>query len=250
MQTKQPKVNSEWREVTLGEICDLNGGSVFPRALQGKISGEYPFAKVSDMNLPANTIRIQGANNWVDEDDIPQLKAKPLPAGATIFAKIGEALKQNRLRFLVRPTIVDNNMMGAIPLTEHIDPQFLFYALSQFDFGEIAGGTALPYLTIRDVSSLSFYLPSLPEQRAIAHILGTLDDKIELNRRMNQTLEETARAIFKDWFVDFGPTRAKNRGPRTLPARRGLGPLPRLSGGLGTRRDTYGVVGWESGRYC
>ena len=51
-----------------------------------------------------------------------------------------------------------------------------------------------------------------PEQRAIAHVLGTLDDKIELNRRMNQTLEETARAIFQDWFVDFGPTRAKIEG--------------------------------------
>ena len=55
-------------------------------------------------------------------------------------------------------------------------------------------------------------LPPLPEQRAIAHILGTLDDKIELNRRMNQTLEEMARAIFQDWFVDFGPVRAKLEG--------------------------------------
>ena len=52
-------------------------------------------------------------------------------------------------------------------------------------------------------------LPPLPEQRAIAHILGTLDDKIELNRRMNQTLEEMARALFKSWFVDFDPVRAK-----------------------------------------
>jgi type I restriction enzyme S subunit len=52
-------------------------------------------------------------------------------------------------------------------------------------------------------------VPPLPEQRAIAHILGTLDDKIELNRRMNETLEEMARAIFKSWFVDFDPVRAK-----------------------------------------
>ena len=55
-------------------------------------------------------------------------------------------------------------------------------------------------------------LPPLPEQRDIAHILGTLDDKIELNRRMNQTLEAMARAIFQDWFVDFGPVRAKLEG--------------------------------------
>ena len=55
-------------------------------------------------------------------------------------------------------------------------------------------------------------IPPLPEQRAIAHILGTLDDKIELNRRMNETLEAMARALFKSWFVDFDPVRAKAEG--------------------------------------
>ena len=61
-------------------------------------------------------------------------------------------------------------------------------------------------------------LPPLPEQRAIAHVLGTLDDKIELNRRMNETLEAMARALFQDWFVDFGPIRAKLAGhPPYLP---------------------------------
>ena len=66
-------------------------------------------------------------------------------------------------------------------------------------------------------------LPPLPEQRAIAHILGTLDDKIELNRRMNETLEAMARALFKSWFVDFDPVRAKvslrNHAPITPPLR-------------------------------
>jgi type I restriction enzyme S subunit len=60
-------------------------------------------------------------------------------------------------------------------------------------------------------------LPPLSEQRAIAHFLGTLDDKIELNRRRNQTLEAMARALFKDWFVDFGPVRAKMEGRDALP---------------------------------
>src|SRR5690606_646616 len=60
--------------------------------------------------------------------------------------------------------------------------------------------------------SFEFLLPSLDEQRAIAHILGTLDDKIELNRRMSETLEAMARALFKSWFVDFDPVRAKAEG--------------------------------------
>ena len=143
------------------------------------------------------------------------LKAKPFPQGTTVFAKIGEALKQNRLRFLIKPTLIDNNMMGAVPDINLTDPQFCYYALSQFDFADIANGTALPYLTVGGLSSLQLCLPPLPEQRAIAHILGTLDDKIELNRRMNETLEAMARALFKSWFVDFDPVRAKMEGRET-----------------------------------
>ncbi len=72
--------------------------------------------------------------------------------------------------------------------------------------------TAYPSIKPSDIEQLTLSLPPLPKQRAIAHTLGTLDDKIELNRKMNRTLEEMARAIFKDWFVDFGPTRAKTAG--------------------------------------
>ena len=190
----------------------MRAGVVFPRILQGKRSGKYPFAKVSDMNLPENAICIWGANNYIDEADLSRLKGQLFPAGCTVFAKIGEGLKQNRLRFLVGPTIIDNNMMGAMPITERVDPRFFFYALSQFDFGKMAEGTALPYLTVEVLSKLSLQLPTLSNQRAIAHILGTLDDKIELNRQMNDTLEAIARAIFKSWFVDFDPVRAKMEG--------------------------------------
>ena len=70
-----------------------------------------------------------------------------------------------------------------------------------------------PYLSLTDQRN-SFYLtvPPISEQIAIAEILGSLDDKSDLNRRMNETLEAMARAIFKDWFVDFGPTRTKVEG--------------------------------------
>lgn len=203
---------SEWRTVALGELCEFRAGSVFKPALQGRSSGEFPFVKVSDMNLPANAVRIQDANNWVSEDDVRELRAKPLPPGTVVFAKIGEALRQNRLRQVTRETLVDNNMMGAVPHVDRIDPRFFYYALSQFDFSDIAQGTALPYLTVASLSGLALDVPPLPEQRVIAHILGTLDDKIELNRRMARTLEEMARTLFKAWFVDFEPVRAKMEG--------------------------------------
>ena len=66
-----------------------------------------------------------------------------------------------------------------------------------------------------NINRVKIPIPSLPEQRAIAHVLGTLDDKIELNRRMNETLEAMARALFKSWFVDFDPVRAKMEGRDT-----------------------------------
>jgi type I restriction enzyme S subunit len=70
----------------------------------------------------------------------------------------------------------------------------------------------MPKLTQGNMDRIPIVTPPLPEQRAIAHILGTLDDKIELNRRMNETLEAMARALFKSWFVDFDPVRAKAEG--------------------------------------
>lgn len=73
-------------------------------------------------------------------------------------------------------------------------------------------GTVAERLNLPTIRGLPVALPSLPEQRAIAHILGTLDDKIELNRRMNETLGAMARALFKSWFVDFDPVRAKAEG--------------------------------------
>ena len=68
------------------------------------------------------------------------------------------------------------------------------------------------YVSLSDQRRMRITLPPVAEQRAIAHVLGTLDDKIELNRRMNETLEEMARALFKSWFVDFEPVRAKMEG--------------------------------------
>ena len=207
--------DSEWVPMDLGELCDFRGGSAFTPAFQGRTVGDYPFIKVSDMNLSANAVRIQAANNWVSKNDLHDLRAQPFPPGTVVFAKIGEALRQNRRRRLIRETIIDNNMMGAVPHAGRVDPLFLYYALSQFRFSEVAQGTALPYLTVATLSALKLSLPPLPKQHAIAHILGSLDDKIELNRRMNETLEAMVRALFKSWFVEFAPVRAKMEGRET-----------------------------------
>ena len=98
-----------------------------------------------------------------------------------------------------------------------VDTTFFYYLLRYLrpNFVGIARNkqtTGLGHVTKHDLENIEVALPPLPEQRAIAHILGALDDKIELNRRRNQTLEAMARALFQDWFVNFGPTRAKLEG--------------------------------------
>ena len=102
------------------------------------------------------------------------------------------------------------------PDAKRIHGRFLFYALNandaQTQFHYYANGITRFGLRKADIGLVEIPLPCLEEQRAIAYILGALDDKIEVNRRMNETLEAMARAIFKDWFVDFGPTRAKAEG--------------------------------------
>jgi type I restriction enzyme S subunit len=92
------------------------------------------------------------------------------------------------------------------------DERFAYYFLKQFDFKGYNSGSAQPSLNRNFVHPVPVDVPPLAEQRAIAHILGTLDEKIELNRRMNETLEAMARALFKSWFVDFDPVRAKAEG--------------------------------------
>jgi type I restriction enzyme S subunit len=80
-------------------------------------------------------------------------------------------------------------------------------------------GAVFESLKCADIPEFAIPVPSIPEQRAIAHILGTLDDKIELNRKTNETLEAMAKALFKSWFVDFDPVRAKAEDrPTGLPA--------------------------------
>jgi type I restriction enzyme, S subunit len=117
-----------------------------------------------------------------------------------------------------------NQAVGIIRLDQtKAVPRFIHYALSSpkcraLVYRSVAQ-SAQPNFNLQQIGDLPVPALSLPEQRAIAHILGTLDDKIELNRRMNATLEEMARALFKSWFVDFDPVRAKMGGRDTgLPA--------------------------------
>ena len=128
-----------------------------------------------------------------------------------------------------------------------LDPRFLSFWMSSREFfvqfSGVAGQTDMAeYVSLTDQRRMHITLPPVSEQRAIAHILGTLDDKIELNRRMNDTLEAMARALFKSWFVDFDPVRAKQQSrPSSQPfsqREQGLHPPSPSGRGVGGEGDS------------
>ncbi len=116
-------------------------------------------------------------------------------------------------RSLFQEYVISNKQMKLTPDTRKTDGLFLYYLFSSPSVrNEILNqgiGSSVPGFNLGQLRAMTLTLPPLPEQHTIAHILGTLDDKIELNRRMNETLEEMARALFKSWFIDFDPVHAK-----------------------------------------
>jgi type I restriction enzyme S subunit len=111
----------------------------------------------------------------------------------------------NNIYYVDRPFWTVDTLFWTKIDSDTVFPKFLFYQLKLVDFVSLNVGSAVPSLTVPVLNDLEVKLPPLPEQKAIAHILGTLDDKIELNRQMNETLEAMAQAVFKSWFVDFDP---------------------------------------------
>jgi type I restriction enzyme S subunit len=204
-------VSGESRSALLGELCEFRGGAAFPLSFQGRRRGELPFIKVSDLNRPGNELFLSGAEHWVDAQAASLLRIRPVPASCVIFAKIGEAIRQHRMRLTTRPTLLDNNLMAAVP-KQGVDPRFLYYLLCTLDFEEFIEGSAMPYLKASVLEGVEVELPSPAAQRRFAEVLGTIDERIEQGRRLTRTSEALAARLFQAWFVEFYPVMEKSEG--------------------------------------
>ncbi len=187
---------SSWQVKPLGHLCKFVGGQGFPLEYQGLSRGSVPFIKVSDMELEGNGKDIVRANNWVSQETIDSVRLKAQPVGAVVFAKIGEAIKRERVRVLTRPTVIDNNMMAAIP-RDTVIPAFLFNLLRFTPFSREYGGTSLPYLRQSDLMKIQVSVPPLEEQERIASVLGAFDDLIETNRRLAASVRQLVTASYE-----------------------------------------------------
>ncbi len=131
-----------------------------------------------------------------------------------LIAEDGENLRTRNtpVAFLARGRFWVNNHAHVVQGNEKASTQFLAYALTVTDIGSYLTGSTMPKLTQANMNRLPVMAPPRTIQDAIVRVLRPLDDKIELNRQMNETLEAMARALFKSWFVDFDPVRAKMAG--------------------------------------
>ena len=216
-------MTSEWSQTTLGSIAINEGyglvdgpfGSNLPASLY--TNEGVPVIRGSNLALGTSRFRAQEFVfvSWDTAKRLSRSLCRPLDVIFTKKGTLGQTglvpegtkydqylLSSNQMKLTVDPLVAD--------------PLFVYYSVSSPESIEKivrdSEATGVPKTNVTYLREFPIRLPPLSEQRAIAHILGTLDDKIELNRRMNETLEAMARALFKDWFVDFGPTRAKIEG--------------------------------------
>lgn len=180
----------------LSDICRLGGGYGFPIEHQGKRTGAYPFAKVSDMNRLGNETELATAENYVDEADLKLLRAKPFPPGTTLFPKVGATLLTNKRRIASREIIVDNNVMGAVPTG--IDPWFLFYAFNTIDMADYVQPGAVPSVNQRTVGTIMLPVPTEEVQAKYVGTMRDLDRAIGTQRAGITALASTKSAVTSD----------------------------------------------------
>jgi type I restriction enzyme S subunit len=213
---------SEWKKATLQDVCSVitDGAHNSPK----EVVGGYPMASVKDMTRHGIDL---SAVKRISFDDFERLKKQgcmPLP-GDVLIAKDGNSALDTVCIHKLQEEIVLLSSIAILRPNQEVCSGFLRYYLDAPQIRRMLkegfrSGSAIPRVVLKDFRRAPIVYPPLREQQAIASILGTLDDKIELNRRRNRTLEAMARAIFQSWFVDFDPVKAKAAG-RTPP---GLSP--------------------------
>jgi type I restriction enzyme S subunit len=212
---------SEWQETTLGEIFKVKHGFAF----KGEYFTDEP--QRTALVTPGN-FAIGGGfrdekrkyyNGPVPEDYV--LKPGQVVVTMTDLSKASDTL--GYAASIPDDVIIwlHNQRVGLLEFKPAIpaSPRFIQYLLRAHEYRSwvvgSATGTTVKHTSPGRIESFATRIPSIEVQHAIAHILGTLDDKIELNRRMNETLEAMAKATFQSWFVDFDPVRAKASGEST-----------------------------------
>lgn len=199
---------TDWRDLTLDQLGRIVTGKTPPTADSENYGGAIPFVTPSDMD---GRRTISDTARYLTAAGLRTVANAKIPRRSVMVSCIGSDMGKAAI---AGSECVTNQQINSIVVDDKFDSSFVYYNLSvrKDEIRSAASGSAQPIMNKSTFGRLRISVPDKTRQIAIASVLAALDDKIELNRRMNETLEAMARAIFKDWFVDFGPTRAKMEG--------------------------------------
>lgn len=212
-----------WEQTTLGEVCVRGGGDIqtgpFGSQLHASDYVATGIPSIMPQNIGENRVIVDGIAR-ITSDDAQRLARYLVQSGDIVYSRRGDVERRALIREAENGWLCGTGCLRVRFGHGVIDPAYASYylghpAVRQWIVRHAVGATMLN-LNTSILAALPFSFPPLPEQRAIANILGALDDKIELNRQMNETLEAMAQALFKSWFVDFDPVRAKAAGRQPM----------------------------------
>ncbi|MGH6986613.1 MAG: restriction endonuclease subunit S [Caulobacteraceae bacterium] len=191
------RIPAHWEVKPLKRLGDLQGGAGFPEGEQGLGTEEIPFFKVGDMGSAENRRELGVSQHTISRDTARRLNALVLPPGTVVFAKVGAALRLNRRRIVVRPSCIDNNMMGFIPA--YCDTDWAMYWLTGLDLGDLANPGAVPSVNEGQMRDIAVIVPPVPEQRVIASFLdletARIDEVVAKIREAIERLKELRTAL-------------------------------------------------------
>lgn len=205
-----------WEYTTLGIACERSGGDIqtgpFGSQLHASDYVQDGIPSVMPQNIGDNRISTDGIAR-ITPVDAARLQRYRLRTGDIVYSRRGDVERRSLVRSLEDGWLCGTGCLRVRFGGASVDSTFASYYLGHPAIREWivrhAHGATMPNLNTSILSACPFVVPPIDEQRAIAHILGTLDDKIEVNRRMNETLEATARALFKSWFGELETVRPK-----------------------------------------
>ena len=208
---------SGWREIALGQVCSKIGSGATPRGGKEVYEEQGAYALIRSQNVYNDGFRRNGLA-FIGKHHADELQNVEVLEGDVLLNITGDSVARVcQVSPDVLPARVNQHVAIIRPDAINLDASYLRYCLVNLEMQTLllswagSGGTRNA-LTKGMIELLQIPLPPLTDQQTIAQVLSTLDDKIELNRRMNETLEAMARALFKSWFVDFDPVRAKMEG--------------------------------------
>ena len=204
-----------WKECRLGDYCDFQNGYAF-KSSEFKTNGEYKIVKIKE--LKDGLVKFFDDSASVDIHDIKEFEKYKIYRNDVLFSLTGDPVsKPNPLSWVGRVSIYrsdENALLNQrtckIKKSDEIDNQFLYYYFRQWEnfyalASKATGSASQANISTNTIADTIIKLPPLPTQQKIAAILSSLDDKIELNNKINTNLEQQAGALFKNWLVDFEP---------------------------------------------